>query len=410
MGEFMGREVEIEVSKIAHGGISVGRLDGRVIFVTDAVPGETVVARISDDRKKSFWRADAVRVLLPSEHRREHVWAAASIDRDPRGRAGGAEFGHIALSHQRELKRQVLVEALQRMAGIESDVKVEQMPGDHAANGLGWRTRIRLHVDDQGRIGPMASRSHSVIPVQEVPLAMPAVQAATPFSQRFEGMGTVDVLAPTVGDARLVLGEQKPTVIRERVGEREFRLDDTGFWQVHREAPTALSAAVQHAIDDALFDPRAANLDLYGGVGLLAAAVGDRFGATTRITSVESDARATDHASENLADWVGAAAETARVDRWLRDAEQSGSAADRERMRAATVVLDPPRSGAGTEVMGILGRLAPAQMIYVACDPVALARDVALAAEHGYRLAQLRAFDLFPQTHHVEAVAQLVRD
>jgi len=410
MGENVGREVELSVDRIAHGGIAVGRLDGRVVFVSDAIPGERVRARISDDRKKSFWRADAVEVLEASEHRREHVWAAASIDRDPRQRAGGAEFGHIALSHQRELKRQVLAEALQRMAGLSSEVRVEQLPGDHAANGLGWRTRIRLHVDDEGRIGPMASRSHTVIPVTDAPLASPAVQAAIPFAERFVGLPTVDVLAPTVGDARLVLGEQKPSIITERVGERTFRLDDTGFWQVHREAPAALTAAVQAAIDDAIFDPRAANLDLYGGVGLLAAAVGDRFGPATRITTVEADERATEHAAENLAEWVGAAAVTARVDRFLRELEASASAAERARLRAATVVLDPPRSGAGTEVMGALGRLQPAQLVYVACDPVALARDVALAAEHGYRLAGLRAFDLFPHTHHVEAVASLVRD
>ncbi|WP_169079626.1 class I SAM-dependent RNA methyltransferase [Microcella alkalica] len=410
MGENVGREVELSVDRIAHGGIAVGRLDGRVVFVSDAIPGERVRARISDDRKKSFWRADAVEVLEASEHRREHVWAAASIDRDPRQRAGGAEFGHIALSHQRELKRQVLAEALQRMAGLSSEVRVEQLPGDHAANGLGWRTRIRLHVDDEGRIGPMASRSHTVIPVTDAPLASPAVQAAIPFAERFVGLPTVDVLAPTVGDARLVLGEQKPSIITERVGERTFRLDDTGFWQVHREAPAALTAAVQAAIDDAIFDPRAANLDLYGGVGLLAAAVGDRFGPATRITTVEADERATEHAAENLAEWVGAAAVTARVDRFLRELEASASAAERARLRAATVVLDPPRSGAGTEVMGALGRLKPAQLVYVACDPVALARDVALAAEHGYRLAGLRAFDLFPHTHHVEAVASLVRD
>ncbi len=410
MGENVGREVELSVDRIAHGGIAVGRLDGRVVFVSDAIPGERVRARISDDRKKSFWRADAVEVLEASEHRREHVWAAASIDRDPRQRAGGAEFGHIALSHQRELKRQVLAEALQRMAGLSSEVRVEQLPGDHAANGLGWRTRIRLHVDDDGRIGPMASRSHTVIPVTDAPLASPAVQAAIPFAERFVGLPTVDVLAPTVGDARLVLGEQKPSIITERVGERTFRLDDTGFWQVHREAPAALTAAVQAAIDDAIFDPRAANLDLYGGVGLLAAAVGDRFGPATRITTVEADERATEHAAENLAEWVGAAAVTARVDRFLRELEASASAAERARLRAATIVLDPPRSGAGTEVMGALGRLQPAQLVYVACDPVALARDVALAAEHGYRLAGLRAFDLFPHTHHVEAVASLVRD
>jgi tRNA/tmRNA/rRNA uracil-C5-methylase (TrmA/RlmC/RlmD family) len=409
MAEHIGSIIELTVDKIAHGGIAVGRLDGRVVFVSDAIPGETVRARVSDDRKKSFWRADAVEVLQASEHRREHVWSAAAIDRDPRGRAGGAEFGHIALAHQRELKRQVLAESLQRMAGIESDVVVEPLPGDPAVNGLGWRTRIRLHVDDQGRLGPMASRSHSVIPVQDVPLATASVQAATPFAERFLGLGTLDVIAPTTSDPRLVIGEQKPTVIRELVGEREFQLDDTGFWQVHRAAPVALTRAVQEAIDPALFDPRAENLDLYGGVGLLAAAVADRFGPDTRITSVESDERATDHASENLAEWLGASAETGRVDRWLRDLDAGASAADRERLAAATIVLDPPRSGAGSDVMTVLGRLAPAQLVYVACDPVALARDVALAAEAGYRLARIRAFDLFPHTHHVEAVATLIR-
>jgi len=410
MGEHIGTIIELAVDKIAHGGISIGRLDGRVVFVSDAIPGETVRARVSDDRKKSFWRADAVEVLQASEYRREHVWSAAAIDRDPRGRAGGAEFGHIALAHQRELKRQVLAESLQRMAGIESDVVVEPLPGDPAVNGLGWRTRIRLHIDDQGRLGPMASRSHSVIPVTDVPLATAAVQAATPFAERFTGIDTLDVISPTTSEPRLVIGEQKPTVIREVVGERTFQLDDTGFWQVHRSAPVALTRAVQEAIDESLFDPRAENLDLYGGVGLLAAAVAERFGPETRITSVESDERATDHASENLADWLGAAAETGRVDRWLRDLDAGASAADRDRLRAATIVLDPPRSGAGSEVMTVLGRLAPAQLVYVACDPVALARDVALAADSGYRLARIRAFDLFPHTHHVEAVATLVRD
>jgi len=166
---------------------------------------------------------------------------------------------------------------------------------------------------------------------------------------------------------------------------------------------------VQEAIDADRFDPRAGNLDLYGGVGLLAAAVADRFGPSTRITSVEADPRATDHASENLAEWVGAGAESGRVDRWLR-ALQERTAGDRSPLRGATVVVDPPRSGAGVDVMAALGRLAPAQIVYVACDPVALARDVALAEAHGYRMTRIRAFDLFPHTHHVEAVASLVRE
>lgn len=398
--------------------MGVARHDGRVVFVADAIPGETVRARLTETRKKSFWRADTIEVLTPSEHRRPHVWQAAAVERDPAERAGGADFGHIALEHQRELKRRVLVESMARMGRVDvgdgsehpaAGVRVQALPGDDAANGLGWRTRVRMHVADDGRIGPMAARSHRVVPVADVPLATPAVAAATPFAERFSGVPSVDVLAPTVGDPRLIIGEQAPSVIREVVGGREFRLDDSGFWQVHREAPAALSAAVQRALVADLVDPRATNLDLYGGVGLLAAAFADVAGPDTVVTSVEADERATDHAAENLAEWLGAQAETGRVDRWLAALEASASAAERDRLRSATVVLDPPRAGAGRDVMDALGRLAPAQLVYVACDPVALARDVALAADHGYALARLEAFDLFPHTHHVEAVATLVR-
>ncbi len=409
MGDMVGTSVELDVTNIAHGGISVARLDGRVIFVTDAIPGERVLARIVDDNKKSFWRADTLAVVDPSPHRRDHVWAAASIDRDPAQRAGGAEFGHIELSHQRELKRQVIADSLLRMAGIELSVTVESVGDDDARGGTGWRTRVRLHVDEAGRPGPFAARSHRVIRVTDLPLATPELAEIAPLDQLFRGDEHVDVLSPSVGGARLIIGDQKASVITETVGTRQFRLADRGFWQVHRDAPATLTDAVQHAIDPDLFDPAAANLDLYGGVGLLAAAVADRFGASTRITSVESDATATDFASANLAEWVGARAETGRVERWIAALEASAGAHERARLAAATIVLDPPRSGAGREVIDVLGRLAPAQMVYVACDSVAFARDADLLARSGFTLSGLRAYDLFPHTHHVEAVGTFTR-
>lgn len=403
MGEFRGREVELDATNIAHGGISVARLDGRVVFVSDAIPGEKVLARISDDDKPSFWRADTVRVLDPSIHRRPHPWAEASVDRDPAIRAGGAEFGHIDPAHSRELKQQVLREALQRFAKIERDTPVEALPGNE--DGTGWRTRVRLHVSDDGVVGPYAARSHTVIPVSDLPLAVEEVREIAPLTERFDAKTAhVDLLAPAIGGARMIVGTQDRTVVREVVNGREFRVDDAGFWQVHRHAAETLSAAVAGAIDDALFDPRAANLDLYGGVGLLAAAVGDRFGPATRITTVESEERATEHAAENLAEWVGAAAVTGRVEQWVRTLEKS------PRLAAATVVLDPPRAGAGKAVLDALASVRPAQLVYVACDPVAFARDAGILAGHGYRLESLRAFDLFPMTHHVEAVGLLVRE
>jgi tRNA/tmRNA/rRNA uracil-C5-methylase (TrmA/RlmC/RlmD family) len=221
---------------------------------------------------------------------------------------------------------------------------------------------------------------------------------------------SVDVLSPSIGEPRLIVGEQKPTVICERVGNREFRVDDNGFWQVHREAATTLTDEVRAAIDSERFDPTALNLDLYGGVGLFAVALADLGGPSTRITSVESDERATEHAGENLSEWVGAFAETGMVDKWLRALDARATPGERSRLAAGTVILDPPRAGAGREVMAILGRLAPAQIVYVACDPVALSRDIAFAREHGYRPTRLRAIDLFPHTHHLETIVTLVRE
>ena len=398
----LGQQVELDVTNIAHGGIAVARLDGRVVFVSDAIPGERVVARISSDSKKSFWRAETVAVLTPSEFRQPHIWAEAALDRDPDDRAGGAEFGHITLAHQRELKRQVLVDALHRMAGLEFEGEVEPIAGE--TDGIGYRTRIRLHIGDDRRPGPFAARSHRVIGVSGLPLATEEINAIAPLGDEFEPGSTVDLLSLSTGGARLFYGNQKPSAITEVVGDREFRLSDTGFWQVHRGAASTLTTAVQEAIDVDRFDPRAANLDLYGGVGLLAAAVADRFGPTTRITTVESDETATEYAGANLAEWTGAQAVTGRVERWLASYDGGPRAA------ASTMVLDPPRAGAGAAVIEALATSAPQQVVYVACDPVAFARDAKLLTDRGYSMTRLRAFDLFPHTHHFEAVGTFLRD
>lgn len=435
--------VELEITNVAHGGIFVARHEGRVVFVTDAVDGERVLAQITDDKQKSFWRATTVEVLEPSKHRQQHVWSAASIDQAPDARAGGAEFGHITLAHQRELKAQVLAESLERFAGLSLDGRVggeasvsrpivEGLPGDDESKGTRWRTRVSLHVGPDGRVGPYAARSHNIITVRDLPLAVEAIEGLAPISQRLTPGSRVDIVAPSVGGARINIvdpvdpakkkrakGKSSGPVaipklknradIREVVREREFALAEAGFWQVHRQAAATLSSAVAGMIDGDLFDVRAANHDLYGGVGLLAAAMGDRFGSTTRMTSIESNEEATEFAANNLADWVGARVLTGRVDRYLTHAATDMSPSERTAWHAATVILDPPRAGAGKDVIESLDLLNPAQLIYVACDPVAFARDAGYLRERGYELVGLRAFDLFPNTHHVEAVSRFVR-
>ncbi|MBB2976367.1 tRNA/tmRNA/rRNA uracil-C5-methylase (TrmA/RlmC/RlmD family) [Microbacterium endophyticum] len=436
-----GETIELKVTDVAHGGVFVGRIGaedgrgGRVIFVPDAIPGETVTVRLSDTRKSSFWRGEVLAVTDASPHRQPHVWTAADLDVAPEDRPGGADFGHIELSHQRELKLHVLRDALSRFGGMDAEAiaaatlqpapDVRDAHGEvvasESADGTGWRTRVSLHVDEEGRVGPFAARSHRVIRVDSLPLATAAVQRA---AERLEGRtaGRLDLVQPADDRVRVIAraddAKRRPTVakdparevIRERVGAREFLVDAGGFWQVHRLAASALDGLVGDAIDTLApggLDPEAQHLDLYGGVGLFAAALGDR--GARRIVSVESDPRATDNASENLAEWLGARAETARVDRWLNNWSTRATDRDRERVNRGVVVLDPPRSGAGREVVDALVSAAPAGIVYVACDPVALARDISTFRAAGYEPRSIRAVDLFPHSHHIETVVTLSR-
>lgn len=408
----VGREVELAVLRIAHGGVSVAEMapssasgdSGRVVFVADTLPGERVLARITDDRHDRYWRADTVRVLEPSPDRVPHVWGAASVDRAPADRAGGAEYGHIAPARQRALKTTVLRDALTRTGGLSEavvsalDPFVAAVPG--RADGTRSRTRVSLHVDRDGRVGPYAARSKRVVRVDDLPLAVAALESLLPDRAR----GRALELVASGSGAFAAAPREAREPITERVGDREFQLEALGFWQVHPAAPAVLTGAVRAAIDPARFDPGADNLDLYGGVGLLAAALADGPDASDRtrvaVTTVESDRAASAHAARNLADLPGALAVRAPVGEFL-----TGNA---RRRPGATVVLDPPRSGAGADVVRAIVASAPAQIVYVACDPVALARDVRTFADLGWRLDSLAAFDLFPNTAHFEVVARLL--
>ncbi len=412
-----GDLIDLDVTGVAHGGIFVGRHEGRVVFVPDTLPGERVRVRLTDTRKKAFWRAEALEVLEAAPERRPHVWASAAIDRSPDERVGGAEFGHIALDAQRALKERVIRESLQRVGRLELPVDVHPAGADETADGTGWRTRVSLHVDEAGRIGPFAPRSHRVVETPDLPLATPAVARAA-ADLRGAAPGRIDLVQPADGRVRVLPRPEgrrataAPEIVEERVGERVFRVDAGGFWQVHRLAAAALTETVVESIRRTVgeLDPDATHLDLYGGVGLFAATLGDAGGPATRVISVESDARATEHAGENLAEWIGARAETERVDRFVGRLRADASERERERLSRGVVVLDPPRAGAGRAAVESIAALDPRAVVYVACDPVALARDLAIFAAHGYRVdGGIRGLDLFPHSHHVEAVAALRR-
>ncbi len=463
--------VELEVGPVAHGGHCVARLPagpggsaGRVVFVRHALPGERVRAVVTEGgdpaSTASYWRADAVEVLRASPDRvvPPCPWARAALGTR---RCGGCDWQHADPAAQHGLKAAVVAEQMARLAGLDVDVVVEDVApppaprsappsappgdGDAAADadatgaGLGWRTRVRYAVAPGGRAGLRAHRSHDVVPVDWCRIAHPRVRAVpVTTGARWPGVASVEVVAPAAGEDRLVLLEPvggrrvrvpplagAPSVavrgagpedavtrvsgrtwVAEDVelpgGRRTFRVTGSGFWQVHPGAPRALAVAVLEAAAPA---PGERALDLYAGVGLFAAALAQAVGEDGRVVAVESDARACADARRNLRDLARVAIVRGRVDAVLR----AGSLpAELGAERADVVVLDPPRTGARRAVVARVAALAPRVVVYVACDPAALARDVATFAEHGYALDGLRAFDLFPMTHHVECVARLV--
>lgn len=367
----VGDTFEVVVGPVAHGGHFVARHEGQVVFVRHALPGERVVCSVTETGTK-FLRADAIKVLeaAPMRVRAPCPYAGP-------GGCGGCDFQHIDPAEQRALKALVIAEQLARLAGIEREVVVEEVPPV-----LGWRTRMQ-YVDLPTGRGLRKHRSHDVVPIERCLIAHPdAHEVLVPREERSPGRSA---------SARPV---EHP--VTERVRGREFVVGPGGFWQPHVAAPEVLVDCVLDMVDT---QPGEGVLDLYAGVGLFAAFLGAAVGPEGRVVAVEGDRTAAACARENLKDQPQSRVVRGRVDRVL--ARGTGP--------AQVVVLDPPRVGAKRAVVRAIAELAPRAVAYVACDPAALARDLGYFAEHDYRVADLRAFDLFPMTHHVECVALLER-
>ncbi len=398
----VGKRHTVEVGPVAHGGHFVARHEGRVVFVRHALPGERVVVEVTEGGEESkFLRGDAVEVLEPSPDR-----VAPPCPFSGPHMCGGCDFQHVAVAAQRELKASVVREQLQRLAGLDVDVVVEPVPGDE--DGLGWRTRVQYAIDDDGHAGLRKHRSHEVVRLDVCPIAHPRLPPVTP--EDWHGADSVEAIWSNTGERlRLVTAEGQryldgPQVLHEEANGRGWEVTGSGFWQVHPGAAEALVSAVQEGV--AAGTGERAH-DLYSGDGLSTAALAERVGPGGRVVAVEAEEVAAGDAARNLADLPNAAVVVDRVGRALNRPADRGTGGDLLAGGFDVVVLDPPRTGAKREVVEGVVRQGPRVVAYVACEPASLARDVAIFAEHGYRLSGLRAFDLFPMTHHVECVAIL---
>lgn len=372
-----GDKVEVDVGSPAHGGHCVARHEGQVIFVRHALPGERVVAEITEIHR-GYLRADAVEILSASPDR----VVAPCPYAHPDG-CGGCDLQHASGAAQLSWKSFVLNEQLRRLAKIEFPwVPVEALEG----TGLGWRTRVRYRVAASGKAGLLKHRSNEVVPIDRCLIADPSIQELDVLGRNWPGTDIVDVVAPSEGPAQVVAGQR----ITQRAVGTSFDLAAGGFWQVHPAAADTLARTVVE-----MLEPRQGERawDLYGGAGLFSAALARR---GCEVILVEADRVGVDAARRSL---TGLAVTV--IESKVEHARLAGD--------VDIVVLDPPRTGAGPRTVSKIHEAGPRAVAYVACDPAALARDIRTFIDLGWRLVALRAFDCFPQTHHLEAVAVLDR-
>lgn len=380
---------------------AVGRLDdGRVIFVRHALPGELVRVEITD-RSRTFFRGDAVEVLEPSA---ERVDAPCRYARP--GGCGGCDLQHASQHAQLAWKAAMVGEHLRRIAGVARDVEV--LASGEGAEGS--RTRLRCAVTPEGRLGLRAARSHDVVALDECWIADPRLRPA--FATTWSGAEEVELRAIGEGApfavARAAGVNGAVTEIRDLEGRplagatsravvdgASFTVSPLSFWQSHRAAPRMLVGAVTEL---AAVGPGDTAVDLFSGVGLFTVPLAARVGSAGHVTAVESSPDAARDARDNAAGYANVT---------VREWAVSSRAVNDTVGPSDVVVMDPPRHGLSRGVAPALVRRRPRRLVYVSCDAATFARDLKIFLGGGYTLSDLRVFDLFPMTEHVELVALL---
>jgi tRNA/tmRNA/rRNA uracil-C5-methylase (TrmA/RlmC/RlmD family) len=386
----IGDLIDVSIEKVAHGGHFIARYNGAVIFVRHAIPGEHCTVEITSTGS-SFNRGDVVSISEPSEFR-----VQPPCQYSHRAGCGGCDFQHIDPAYQRTLKSHVITEQFSRIAKQDIQVEVEEV-----GSPVGWRTRAIATTNRNGKLGFYKSRSHSIAPVENCIICVDGMKFSEIAGRNLKGDVRVEISASNTGERTIALaptrGEEKaritegPAVLHELVEGKTLEVSQESFWQSHAKAPEVLTKAV---LDFAQISSSEHVLDLYGGAGLFTAAIIDLVGPDGQVDLIEGSKVATEDARRNFASYKNVTVATGDVAKLLPRVTS-----------ADVVVLDPPREGAGKDVISQIAALNPRAIVYVACDPAALARDTAYLEDHSYLLAGLRAFDLFPMTHHIECVA-----
>lgn len=388
---------EIEIEKMVYGGDGLSRRDGQVILTPFTLPGEVVRAAPERVQSGVLW-AKAIDIVRTSSDR-----GAAPCPYF--GTCGGCHYQHTSYEKQLEIKRDILRETLQRVGKIAAPENFETVYAEPWA----YRNRVQLHIRNL-QFGYLQARSHQLCAIDRCPISSPAINSSIATLRRMlrdrrwpKFIGRIELFTNETEFQLNVLetgqpvarrffewcASEIPGLVPAALDYLEYRVSRGSFFQVNR---FLLQRVIEVALNGATGETA---LDLYAGVGLFSLPLARRF---DQVTAVESGAGAVRDLEFN-AERAGLAikTETSAVDDFLQKLQTTPD----------FVLADPPRAGLGKTVVKRLLELHPRRIAIVACDPATLARDLAALLAGGYRFERLTMIDLFPQTFHIEAVAQL---
>ncbi|QPK80340.1 class I SAM-dependent RNA methyltransferase [Corynebacterium lizhenjunii] len=414
-----GDVLELAVESMAHGGEAIAHAaDGRVVFVRGALPDDRVLAQITRV-KKAFLRAQVIELVQASPLRVESACPAAAAG------AGCCDFAVLDPGAELDIKADILTDQLRRLGGMK---KLPQPELIELAPHRGWRTRVRLGVDAQGRAGLRRQGSHELVTDVECTQLYPGLVSGLmgPDARRFTPGAEVIAVMDATRTRHVVESRRAPrgrrveyiteviegsgTVV-EHCGEQSFEFPATGFWQAHVKAPEVYSQLIETwlatVLCESAYAARGTAWDLYGGVGVFAPALARAFqtasaGRVSQGTDVEHTICSVDYSpSANTSTLLVGDLNVEFYNATVEAALPQLPAPD-------VVVLDPPRAGAGQEVVEGIAQAKPHAVVHVGCDPATFARDLASWSGCGYEIHKWAVVNAFPGTHHMEALALLV--
>ncbi len=386
------QEVVVDISALTNLGSGLGRVDGWVVMVPYALPGEKVRARVWRN-KKNYSEADLIEILEPSVDRVEPGCPLF-------GECGGCQYQHLDYAAQLRWKKSQVEDLLEKIAGLEEPVV---QPVRASPQKYGYRSKITPHFQKkrEGKplnIGFLRAASRSIVDVPQCPIATDAINEALPQEResvlsgrrKFRKGATL-----LLRDSYDGVATDPKKIISQKVGSLLFQVQAGEFFQNN---PFILPEMVDYVINEARGDGIRFLVDAYCGVGVFSLSASPYF---EKLAGVEINPQAINLANANT---VLNKVENCQFT--IGEAETLFSSIDFD-PECTSVIIDPPRKGCGNHFLELLAAYGPKKIIYVSCDPATQARDLKLLANSGYKLKKMQPFDLFPQTRHIETIATL---